>query len=117
MLKQVVKKAGLVGLLAGGALVGVNTYAETDEYMVAYSNAELTSPKGVEDVHARIVRAAKRYCPSYSQIRSVREVESCVADVVEDLVSKVDHPQLTSLHESGSSVSVAAATGAADDRG
>lgn len=102
------RKMGAV-VLAGGALfVGANASAQGDEYVISYKYDELASVQGVEDVHARIVKAAKEYCPTYQEAGSLYEVKVCVEGVVEDLVSKVNHPQLTSLHEDGSVMSVVA---------
>jgi len=102
-------KSLVVGLV-GFAAVGLGQVALAGEYAVRYSNQELTSIGGVESVHERIVRVARRYCPSYTQIRNAREVQACIADVVSDLVDKVDNPRLTSYHTGDSSVRVAAAS-------
>ena len=102
-----IKGLGAAALAVAALTTGLNAHAAGEEYLVSYSEVELTSAKGTEDVHARIVKAAKHYCPTYSQIRSHAEVKLCVEGVVEDLVSKVNHPTLTSLHESGSAINVA----------
>ena len=87
----------------GVAVIGImlfsaNAAAEADEYVLSYSSKELGSAHGVSEVHERIVKAAKRYCPTYSTIRNMREVNDCIDDVVNDLVSKVNHPRLTDYH-------------------
>lgn len=97
------------------ALIGIVSFGFTsavfaDDYAVAYSSQELTSATGVEQVHERIVKVAKQYCPTYSQIRNHNEVAACVKDVVADLVGKVDHPRLTSYHSGDNSVQVAGAS-------
>lgn len=105
---KALRGAAIAALTVSSLTIGLSASADAgEEYMVSYSHTELTSAKGAADVHARIVKAAKNYCPTYSQIRSQAEVKLCVDGVVEDLVSKVDHPTLTSLHESGSAISVA----------
>ncbi|MCR9260349.1 MAG: UrcA family protein [Pseudomonadaceae bacterium] len=91
------------------AAFGFSTNAIADEYAMAYSSTELTNSAGIKQVHERIVKVAKQYCPTYSQIRNHNEVAACVSDVVEDLVSKVDHPRLTSYHTGDESVQVATA--------
>jgi hypothetical protein len=49
-------------------------------------------------------------------VRSVRRVQTCVADVANDLVSKVNHPQLTSYHSGDGELRIAAlALDAADN--
>ncbi len=88
---------------------GCSQVALANEYAMSYSNAELASADGVKDVHERIVKVAKLYCPTYSQVRNHREVRACVDEVVNDLVNKVDHPSLTSFHNTDNSVRVASA--------
>ena len=60
-------------------------------------------------MHARIVKTAKQYCPTYSQIRSHKDVQTCVDGVVSDLVEKVDHPQLSGYHAGEEWVQIASA--------
>lgn len=85
----------LVGVF-GVAFVGA---ASADEYVLTYSEKELGNYNGVKAVHERIVKAAKQYCPTYSQIRSHRDVKTCVDGVVEDLVNKVNHPRMAAYHD------------------
>ncbi len=92
------------------AAFGASTNAIADDYAMAYSSTELTNAAGVQQVHERIVKVAKQYCPTYSQIRNHNEVAACVSDVVEDLVSKVDHPRLTSYHTGDTTMQVAGAS-------
>ncbi|MFT7653347.1 MAG: UrcA family protein [Limisphaerales bacterium] len=103
-----VKLSGTALVAVVGIFFGMSAVAANHDYTVSYSYTDLTTSQGVENVHKNIVKAAKQYCPTYSQIRSHADVKNCVTGVIEDLVSKVNHPQLTSLHETGSAVSVAA---------
>ena len=98
----------LVLAMVSVAFFGFGQAAMAGEYAMSYSADELSSAPGVQDVHKRIVRTAKRYCPSSTKIRDAREARSCIADVVNDLVNKVDHPRLTSYHVNDGSVRVAA---------
>lgn len=97
----------VVGMFLGIMFFGMSASAAERDYMVSYSYTDLTTSQGVESVRKSIVKAAKQYCPTYSQIWSHADVKNCVDGVIEDLVSKVDHPQFTSLHETGSTVSLA----------
>ena len=106
----------LIVLLVGVASLGFGQGALANEYAMSYSANELSSIEGVQSVHARIVKVAKRYCPTYSQVRNNKEVASCISDVVEDLVSKVDHPRLTGYHTGDESVRVASTGSNANDR-
>ena len=103
-------------VLAGFAVVGFGQTALADEYAMAYTAKELSSVEGVKDVHARIVKVAKQYCPTYSQIRNHKDVQSCVDGVVADLVDKVDHPRLTNYHVDDDGVRFAVAGDRGSDR-
>lgn len=86
----------LIVTVTGAACLSFGAGAlANDGYVMTYTKDELSTFAGVQNVHERIVKAAKQYCPTYSQIRSKREVQSCIDDVVTDLVQKVDHPRLT----------------------
>ena len=100
----------------GFAVLGFGQTALAKEYAMSYSAQELTTAAGVKDVHARIVKVARRYCPTYTKIRDLKEVHQCVADVVEDLVTKVDNPQLTSYHAGDDGVRVATTESRQGDR-
>ena len=106
----------LIVALVSIAVFGFGQTALADEYAVSYSENELTNVSGVQGVHARIVKAAKQFCPTYSQIRNHKEVSACVADVVADLVEKVDHPRLSGYHAGDDNVRVAAAEGRQGNR-
>ncbi len=100
------------------ALFGLGgTAVANDEYVLTYSANELSTFNGVQDVHARIVKTAKQYCPTYSQIRSHADVKTCVDGVVADLVEKVDHPQLSGYHAGEEWVRIAVAAQRVGDRG
>ena len=99
------KKIAIV--FVGFAVLGFGQTALAQEYAMSYSTQELSTAAGVKDVHARIVKVAKRYCPSYSEIRDQKEVDSCVAEVVADLVQKVDNAQLTSFNDGDEGVRIA----------
>ena len=103
---------GITCFSAAGAIASTGA----KEYQLAYGKQELTTHDGVVGLHERILRTAKQYCPSYSTVRSVRRVQTCVADVANDLVAKVNHPQLTSYHSGDGELRIAAlARDAADN--
>lgn len=87
-------------LSCSACAISTNPYAHTaDEYLITYSKYELKTLAGIGDVYARIRKAAKKYCPSYAQIKSIREVQICISDIVDELVAKIDHPKMTAYHE------------------
>ena len=49
---------------------------------------DLESVAGMRVLEARIMTAAKAYCPSYLQIRSHQDVDECVQAVVRDLMQR-----------------------------
>ena len=74
-----------------------STYADVANYATSYSKVELSTPAGVYALHQRLVKAGQDYCPGYLQMKSHSAVEACVEGVVKDLVSKIDHPALTTF--------------------
>ncbi len=82
----------------GFAVLGFGQTALAEEYAMSYSSQELSTAGGVKDVHERIVKVARQYCPTYSQIRNHKDVDACVDGVVADLVRKVNNAQLSSYH-------------------
>ena len=106
----------LLMVMVSASCMAFGTAASADEneqYEVVYSANEMSNYDGVRDVHERIVKAAKQFCPTYSQIRSTREVNACIEDVVADLVAKVDHPRLSDYHAGDDRLRVAGSNGAA----
>ena len=102
------KKLFIVMVSASCMAFGAAASADDPKnYALTYKADELSNYDGVRDVHARIVKAAKEYCPTYARIRSVREVNACIQDVVADLVAKVDHARLSSYHAGDDYVQVA----------
>ena len=71
--------------------------AEDEYYVVKYSQQELQNADGMRQVLQRIETSAKRYCPTYLEIRSHADVQTCVEGVVRDLVAKVDSPAFTAF--------------------
>jgi UrcA family protein len=96
---------------AAGAMADVGA----KEYSLEYSGQELVTYEGVVELHERILHTAKQHCPSFSVVRSVRRVQTCVSEVADDLVAKVDHPQLTSYHHGDGELRVAAVAAAEGD--
>ncbi|NOX52464.1 MAG: UrcA family protein, partial [Gammaproteobacteria bacterium] len=82
------------GVLVCVAVLGFSSLASAGEYTMTYSEGELKNIQGVKAVHARMVKAATRYCPTYTEIRSLADVRTCVNGVVSDLVGTVNHSGL-----------------------
>lgn len=95
---------GITFFSAAGAIADMGP----KEYQLVYGKQELTTHQGVASLYERILRTAKDYCPGYSKVRSVRRLQTCWADVADDLVAKVNHPQLTSYHSSDGELRIAA---------
>ncbi|MEM7098022.1 MAG: UrcA family protein [Pseudomonadota bacterium] len=69
--------------------------AKEERYVVTYSEKELQSVAGMRQVLERIEASAKRYCPTYLEIRSRADVQTCIDEVIQDLVAKVHSPGFT----------------------
>ena len=108
------KKLALA-VLSVACFAAGSAIADENQYAISYSNQELSNHEGVAAVHQRIMRTAKQHCPSYSQVRDLRRVRSCVSEVADDLVTKIAHPQLSSYHSGDSDVRVATMTQGASD--
>ncbi|WP_428408957.1 UrcA family protein [Hyphococcus sp.] len=69
---------------------------------MSYAPAELTTEQGATDVYQRIQAAAESTCDSrlnHDSVIKYRKVrDRCVSDVVDQLVHKVNDPQLDKIH-------------------
>ncbi|MEQ9450796.1 MAG: UrcA family protein [Pseudomonadales bacterium] len=84
--------AGLLSL----SLASISLPAFADGgYAITYSQAELSSQTGMENLRIRIEQAARNYCPTYLQIKSHRDVRTCVRGVMKDLVVKIGNESFT----------------------
>ena len=83
----------LAGLAAAPATLAGEGYA------VAYTEAQISSTDGMRALHQQIRNTAEEYCPKYSDVRSFPRINACVADVVDDLVAKVNQPAFTAYVE------------------
>ncbi len=73
-------------------------FAAGEGYTLNYSAEDLKSVAGAKQVHGKILRTAREYCPSYFVTKDLSDRSACVADVVNDLVGQIDHPTLTAVH-------------------
>ena len=96
---KVTQIAVLTSVLALWPVAKAEEATSSSEYVLTYSYAELTSDSGRDLVLRRIVRAAKSYCPSYSKVRSLDAVRTCIEGVVEDLVAKVGDQEFIAFVE------------------
>ncbi len=93
-------------LIAVFTLVSAQAFAGND-YALKYSVFDFQSVETVKALHRRIVNTAKRTCPSYSEVRSVRVVRECKQGVVDDLVGKIDRASLSAYFEGDSEIRIA----------
>ncbi len=84
----------LILVLTAGIAFLPFTHA-ADSYALVLQQEELTTTDGLQQVHARMLQAAKDYCPTYLQIRSRADVATCIEGVVEDLTAKIADERLT----------------------
>lgn len=90
------------------ASVGVSSAASaktiSKTYSVAFSQSEISTTLGAKQVFARIQDAAYNVCKGeFGGTRFVhqrREMNKCVTDVVQDLVSQANHKTLNKIANS-----------------
>jgi len=105
-----------VALTAGLHSAAQADQEESNRYSVVYSTSDFSSNDNVAQLHRKIVKTAKAHCPSYFTTRSLADVNSCVRDVVADLVRNIDNPQLTAYAAGESTVELAAETDDGDSQ-
>ena len=87
-------RTAIIGSAAGLLLAGA---AQADiSYSIKVSEKDFQNTAKVAALHQRIRRTAAKVCPSYFVSRGLTEVSQCRRDVEADLVSRIDHPELTS---------------------
>ena len=104
-----VAKSALMLTLAASIGHSVLAYAERVDgaagsvpgITISYSEAELSTPQGLETLYMRIKRAAKSVCgvdsSSLTTLRS-RHTVTCYQSTLEHAVRQVNRPTLTALH-------------------
>ena len=106
MERTTVLQCGLVSGLAAIALglSSVPSFATTIDgersLTVSYSELDLTKPSGAEALYRRIKKAAYTVCGAYDSPMpwNYTTKSRCFQSAVDDAVSKVNSPLLTSLH-------------------
>ena len=83
-----------VATIVTGLLMVGSVWAQ-DNYAISYNQADLLTPAGIANVHAKILKTAKEHCPPYSRVRDLSSQRRCIKEVEGDLVAKINHPALT----------------------
>ncbi len=73
--------------------------ASSKDYEWSYSANDFASPGAVKRLHSRMLAEAREHCPSYRITRDLRGARSCVGNVLNDMVRKIDHPLLNAYVE------------------
>ncbi len=102
--------------LVAACMLSASAFAGPNEYSLVYSKSDFANYQSVADLHKKIVRTAKEHCPSYTVTRSLHDVNSCVTDVIDDLVRVIDNPQLTAYAEGDTSLQIAGESPESSDR-
>ena len=100
------KKLAFPSLVAACTL-SASAFADPNQYSLVYSKSDFANYTSVAELHEKILRTAKAHCPSYFKTRALNDVNSCVNDVVQDLVRVIDNPRLTAYAEGDTSIRVA----------
>jgi|GEM_PF-2261591 len=99
----------LMMMLAGAATLSSMSIepANAENHEVRYAASELSTISGAEHVYSEIHATAIEVCgEEYGGHRLVKyraERERCIVEVVDELVSEVNHPQLSSVHAQATS--------------
>jgi len=76
--------------------------ASAAEFSFTYRTSELSSSRGVAALYERIDARAEARCARHSGAAALvfkRVVAACRDDVMSQLVSAIDHPALSAMHE------------------
>ncbi len=99
----------LIMMLAGAATLNSMSIepANAENHEVRYDANELLTISGAEHVYSEIHATAIEVCgEEYGGHRLVKyraERERCIVEVVDELVSEVNHPQLSTVHAEATS--------------
>ena len=94
--------SGLAAIVLG--LVSASSFAKTIDgersIRVSYGELDLTKPAGAESLYRRIRKAAFTVCGAYDSPMpwSYTAKSACFKTAVDEAVSKVNSPLLTSVH-------------------
>jgi UrcA family protein len=89
----------LAAALSFGA-VNAATPQDPPSVVVKYSDQDLSTTSGVNEVYRRIVRAAKQVCPDVSiqDLSLQRKVAECRDQAVARAIRQIDNAQLAALY-------------------
>jgi UrcA family protein len=81
------------------ALLASSTIAAASDYTFVVDKSELSTRAGVERTAKRIALTAKQTCDvdNVRGIASTRSAKACAADVAEEILAEIDHPELASV--------------------
>ncbi len=98
MMKKIITAAAGAAALS----IGFTTASFADDAKLHYASAELTTQSGAMDVYRRIQDVAVQTCDArlkHDSVVKYRAVhESCVSNVVDELVAKVNDARVDSIH-------------------
>ena len=92
-----------LGSLTAALSFGAVNAATTDDppsVVVKYSDQDLNTASGVNEVYRRIVRAAKQVCPemSFQDLSLQKKVAECRDQAVARAIRQIDNAQLAALY-------------------
>jgi UrcA family protein len=89
----------LTAALSFGA-VNAATPENPPSVVVKFSDQDLNTAAGVNEVYRRIVRAARQVCPdmSFQDLSLQRRIAECREQAVSQAVRKIDNAQLAALY-------------------
>jgi hypothetical protein len=86
-------------IVAVASVLSSYTHAQ-DKYALTHSEVELAYAQCMQEVYQRILGTIIDYYPTHAEVRSHKEVHTCVEDMVQDLTTKMKYPKFASFLES-----------------
>jgi UrcA family protein len=95
---------GLGCAVAAGTASAATPDNDVPSIVIHYTNQTLATDRGVQQLYAQIVRAARQVCPDASirDLGALASVKQCRQQAVARAIHQVDSPELASLHAASS---------------
>lgn len=75
----------------------------TRSQVVSYADLNLSNPEGVRTLYRRIQAAARNVCTQSNDTLHIEHINfrKCMAQAVDEAVTRLNKPELTAMHRSG----------------
>jgi len=93
--------AGLAALLVAGAAGAATADSDVPSVVVHYSDLNLGTDTGVNQLYRRIVSAARQVCPDQGDLRNLslqHKIQDCRDQAVERAIEQIHNTRLVAVH-------------------